>query len=98
MGGRQGHWRLYKNTLREGKENMLTPKKNYTTILVALIAALNTAAMQLGWYHLNEKGLQVANEVVSYLVVVAGILMSHRKNLKQYLAKLAFSNFVKNKK
>lgn len=62
-------------------------KKNYITVIVALIAAINAMLLDFGTYHLSNSSLQVVDQVVSWIVTYGGVVISHHKPLKSYFVK-----------
>lgn len=64
-----------------------TEQKNIVTLVIGLIAFVNTAAISFGWYHLNNATLSQVDQLVSWVVTGLGVVISHRKSIKSYFVK-----------
>lgn len=54
-------------------------KTNWTTLSISLVAAVNTALISFGAYHLTNDQLESIDKLISLAVTIAGVVMSHRK-------------------
>lgn len=51
---------------------------NYTSLAIALLAALNGAAISFGLYHLNDAQLEAVDKLISLAFTIWGIFKSHQ--------------------
>lgn len=54
-------------------------KTNWTSLLISLVAGINTSLLALGAYHLSNDQLKGLDSVISILVTLVGIVLSHKK-------------------
>ena len=57
----------------------MNQQTNYVSLIITLIAALNTAAMSFGVYHFTNEQLDAVVKVVSIVGTIVGVFMSHQK-------------------
>lgn len=51
---------------------------NYVSLAIALVAALNGAAISFGLYHLNDAQLESVDKIISLGFTIWGIFKSHQ--------------------
>lgn len=57
---------------------MQEQKLNYTTLAIAIVAALNAAAVSFGLYNLDNAQLESIDKLISLGVSIWGIWKNHR--------------------
>lgn len=56
----------------------MNQQTNYVSLVITLIAALNTAAMSFGVYHFTDEQLDSVVKIVSIIGTIVGVFMSHK--------------------
>lgn len=51
--------------------------RNWTTLIITMVGALNTAAIAFGVYHLSNEQLDAVDKIVSVGAMILGVALSH---------------------